>query len=331
MNSFGRLFRVNISGESHGPAVAILIDGCPAGLPINEEDFKTDLARRQGASAPGTTPRRETDNPKLISGVFQGKTSGAPLLILFENQDTRSDVYERLKDTPRPGQADFTARGKFGGLNDYRGGGHFSGRLTVGLVAAGVLAKKIIEPMQVSARILEVGGSKQVQQTVADALKDRDSVGGLLECTVSELPVGLGEPFFDSVESVLSHAIFSIPGVKGIEFGAGFGCAGMRGSEFNDIFLDASGRTTTNNSGGLNGGITNGNPLVLRVAVRPTASIAKAQKTVSLTSGQTTQISVEGRHDACIALRVPVILEAVTAIVLADFMLLEQKASRIME
>ncbi|VVC03924.1 Chorismate synthase [Candidatus Bilamarchaeum dharawalense] len=318
MNTFGRLFRISIFGESHGPCVGVVIDGCPAGLPLNEQDFREDLQRRRGG-AKGTTPRKEDDLPLIKSGVFNGKTTGAPIAIEFENKNVDSSSYEKIKNTPRPGHADLVASQKFHGLNDYRGGGHFSGRLTVALVAAGVVAKKIIAPARADARLIEVGGSK-----IEDAMKEGDSVGGVVECKVNTLPVGLGEPFFDSVESLISHLVFAVPAIKGIEFGTGFACTKMKGSECNDAILDVSGKTATNNAGGINGGITNGNELVFRIAVKPTSSINKPGRTVDLTTGKQTEIQVDGRHDGCIALRMPVIVEAATAIVLADLMLLEK-------
>ena len=330
MNTFGRLFRVSVIGESHGACVGAVIDGCPAGISLSAEDLLADIARRK-SGATGTTPRTEEDKPKIVSGVFNGKTTGAPILIEFENRDTDSTTYERIKNTPRPGHADFVAHAKFGRFNDYRGGGHFSGRLTLGLVAAGAIAKKMVAPVRVEANLTEAGGSKDennIKKSIESAMQDNDSVGGIIECRASGIPIGLGEPFFDSVESLISHTIFSIPAVKGIEFGAGFACARMRGSECNDEIIDTeSGKS--NNSGGINGGITNGNELVFRVAVKPTSSIAKEQQTVDLRTGKPAELSIQGRHDACIALRAPVVIEAATAIVLADLMLLEQKIKRV--
>ncbi len=329
MNTFGRLFRVSLLGESHGPAVGVLIDGCPAGIGLDKADFASDLARRKGGTA-GTTPRVEADEPELVSGVFNSKTTGAPLLVLFKNRDADSSHYEKLKDTPRPGHADFTAREKFGGFNDYRGGGHFSGRLTVALVAAGVVAKKMMRKIKIEARVLEAGNLPNLRSAVDAALKNADSIGGIVECRASGLPAGLGEPFFDSAESLISHIAFAIPAIKGVEFGAGFAAARMKGSECNDEFENAVGKTKTNNSGGINGGITNGNDLVVRVAVKPTSSIGKEQETVDVKTGEKRKLTVSGRHDACIALRVPVVLEAAVAIALADMMVLEQKAKRVM-
>lgn len=320
MNSFGKLFRVSIYGESHGKEIGILIDGCPPGLEVAEKDFEADLLRRK-SGVKGTTPRLESDAPLIKSGVFNGKTTGAPVLIAFENKNAVSKDYDSLKDTPRPGHADFTAAKKYGGFNDYRGGGHFSGRLTLGLVAAGVIAKKIIEPVKVSATLVEAGGCTDIEMAVNKALEMNDSIGGIIECEVVNVPVGWGEPFFDSVESLLSHMIFAIPAVKGIEFGAGFGAARMKGSECNDPIIDADGKTKTNHAGGINGGITNGNPLLFRAAVKPTSSISPPQRTVNLQTGESAEIEIRGRHDTCIALRVPVVVECAAAIVLADFML----------
>ncbi len=328
MNSFGRIFRLTIFGESHGEYVGVVIDGCPAGLSIGKDLFMEDLKRRQGG-AEGTTSRKESDIPLLKSGIFNGKTTGAPILILFENRDVRPGDYSEFRRLPRPGQADFTAYRKFGGFNDYRGGGNFSGRLTAGLVAAGVVAKALIAPVEVKARLMEAGGSDNVVAAVREAVEEGDSVGGLVECRVTGLPVGMGEPFFDSVESLVSHMIFSIPGVKAIEFGAGFVSAGMRGSSYNDGILNLDGTTATNNAGGVNGGITNGNEVCFRVAARPTATITKSQRTVDLETGKAAQLSARGRHDACIALRMPVIVEAATAVVFADLMLLEQERGRV--
>lgn len=328
MNSYGRIFRLHIFGESHGKSVGILLDGVPAGIPLIAEDFAADLARRR-PGAKGTTLRREEDLGLLKSGVFQGKTTGAPLLIEFENKDTDSSAYDMIKDHPRPGHADFTAYRKFGGFNDYRGSGHFSGRITLGLAAAGVVAKKILQNVQIEARIVEAGGNDRIEENVEQALAAKNSIGAIIACQATGLPVGLGEPFFDPVESLLSHLIFAIPGIRGIEFGAGFASAKMKGSECNDPILDASGRTATNHAGGVNGGITNGNPLVFRVAVKPTSSIGQPQRTINLPSGEQTSLVIEGRHDACFALRLPVVIEAAAAIVLADLMLLEQQVARV--
>lgn len=328
MNTFGRLFRVNIFGESHGSCVGILIDGTPAGIRICIDDFVKDISRRNPKIS-GTTQRKESDLPYVISGVFNGFTTGGPILIIFENQKQKTRDYDLLRDIPRPGHADFTAKIKYGNFNDYRGAGPFSGRMTVGLVAAGVIAKKLINNINIRAELVEVAGSKKIDYEVKKAIKNKDSVGGIIQCKINKLPVGLGEPFFDSMESLISHIIFSIPGIKGIEFGAGFRASSMSGSEYNDTLLNIAGKTKTNNSGGINGGISNGNELVFKVAVRPSASISKEQQTINLRTGKNQKISVLGRHDACFALRVPVIVEAVSAIVIADLMCLEQKIKRI--
>ena len=329
MNSFGRIFRLTIFGESHGPMVGISIDGCPAGLPLSEDDFTTDLERRKGGLQKGTTPRKEDDKPIFITGYFNGKTTGAPLTVLFENKNTRSGDYDKMKSIPRPGHADFVAHEKFGKNEDYRGGGHFSGRLTVCLVAAGVIAKKLLQNISVESKITEIGGERDIEAGLQKAIDAKDSVGGIVECTVKGLPTGLGEPFFDSVESVISHAVFAIPAIKGIEFGAGFQAAKMFGSDHNDVITDASGKTETNHAGGVVGGISTGNDLVFRVVVKPTSSTPKEQASWNWETEQVEKFSVKGRHDLCIALRVPPVLEAVTAIALADLMLLEQKIKRV--
>lgn len=329
MNGFGRIFRVNVFGESHGASVGVNIDGVPAGLPLKQEDFLADLERRKGGSR-GTTPRKEEDLPHIKSGVFNDLTTGAPITIMFENNNTRSADYEKLREFPRPGHADFVATQKYGGYEDYRGGGHFSGRLTLNLVAAGVIAKKLLgSGITVTAKLKEVGGYADPEEGLEAAIAAKDSVGGIVECVVDGLPIGLGEPFFDSIESCLAHAAFSIPAIKGVEFGAGFAAARMKGLEHNDPIIDATGKTATNNAGGVVGGITNGNQLVYRVAVKPTSSTPKEQNTLNIKSGEVETFSVKGRHDLCIALRVPVVLEAVTAMVLADFMLLEQRVGRV--
>ena len=337
MNSFGRIFRVHIFGESHGDCVGLTIDGCPAGLSLSVDDFTTDIERRK-PGAKGTTPRKEDDIPQIKTGLFNGKTTGAPLTILFENNNTRSADYEKLRAIPRPGHADFVASAKFGGNEDYRGSGHFSGRLTVCLVAAGVVAKKILQPFPpyeegagvfIQASILEIGGEIDLEKGLQKAIDAKDSIGGIVECKVNGLPVGLGEPFFDSAESVISHAVFAIPAVRGIEFGTGFAAAKMFGSQHNDAIENKTGKTFTNHAGGIVGGITNSNQLVFRIAIKPTSSTPIEQQTLNIQTDTVENFSVKGRHDLCIALRVPVVLEAVTAFVLADLMILEQKILRV--
>jgi len=491
MNSFGRIFRISIFGESHGESVGIVIDGCPAGLPLTVENFLPDLERRKGGTQKGTTPRKEEDLPIFKSGIFNDKTTGAPITILFENKNVRSSDYEKQRDIPRPGHADFVARKKFAGFEDYRGSGHFSGRLTVALVAAGVIAKKLLAdvktspqtPLQrrgasensdlpgyittgpdqwkvlsayakenrknptkaeellwgelrnrkindakfrrqhaiegyiadfvclekklvvevdggyhnaeiqkkmdqlrtltlqknnfrlirftnddvlekknwvleeirnalksgsnspspkereqegevstgikITSTILEIGGETDLEKGLQKAIDAKDSIGGIIECRASGLPIGLGEPFFDSVESALAHIVFAIPAVRGIEFGTGFVAAKMFGSQHNDAIENMEGKTKTNHAGGVVGGLTNGNELVFRIAIKPTSSTPKEQTTLNWETEKVETASVKGRHDLCIALRVPVILEAVTAIVLADLMMLEQRIPRI--
>ncbi len=329
MNSFGRLFSVSIFGESHGECVGITIDGCPAGLVLAPEDLLPDLERRKGGKQKGTTPRQETDFPIFKSGLFNGKTTGFPITILFENNNIRSEDYQKQRSFPRPGHADMVAHQKFGGNEDYRGGGHFSARLTAGLVAAGGIAKKLMPAVTINAAVTEIGGEADLEKGIQRAIDAKDSVGGLVECRVNGLPAGLGEPYFDSLESQLAHIMFAIPAVKGIEFGAGFAAAKMFGSQHNDAIEDISGKTKTNNAGGIVGGISNGNELVFRIAIKPTASTPKPQNSLNWDTGKMEDFSVKGRHDLCVALRAPVIVEAATALVLVDLLLMEQHIKRV--
>jgi chorismate synthase len=329
MNSFGRIFRVSIFGESHGESVGIVIDGVPAGLALTEQDLLPDLERRKGGKQKGTTPRQEADYPFFKSGLFNGKTTGAPISIFFENNNTRSADYEKQRSFPRPGHADMVAHQKYGGNEDYRGGGHFSARLTTGMVAAAAIAKKLMPGVTIAAEVTEIGGESDLEKGLQRAIDAKDSVGGIVECRVNGLPVGLGEPFFDSVESQIAHIAFGIPAVKGIEFGAGFAAAKMFGSQHNDAIENMDGKTRTNNAGGIVGGITNGNELVFRIAIKPTASTPKEQNSLNWDTGKVENFSVKGRHDLCVALRAPVILEAATALALVDLFLLEQKIKRV--
>ncbi|MFO7868854.1 MAG: chorismate synthase [Bacteroidales bacterium] len=328
MNSFGRVFRVSLFGESHGVQIGVVVDGCPAGISLSEDDLSEDFARRR-AGGRGTTPRIEPDLPRIVSGVFNGKTTGAPITIVFENTNTKSGDYSNLWDQPRPGHADFTGQRKYGKYNDPRGGGHFSGRITLGLVAAGVIAKKIIAPTSVTATLIEAGGTNNIAEAVEKAIEENDSIGGVIECVCAHVPATLGEPFFDSAEALISHMIFAVPATKGIEFGSGFAAAGMKGSEHNDEIVDADGATQTNYAAGINGGITNGNDIVFRVPVKPTSSIGKEQNTFNFKSQSVERLKIEGRHDACIALRIPVVIESATAIALADMSLLAQTKPRV--
>ena len=345
MNTFGRKFRVSIFGESHGELIGVVLDGVPAGLELSEQDFERDILRRK-SGAKGTTPRIEADQPSIVSGVYEGHTTGAPLTIVFRNTNTHSSDYSLFAAMPRPGHADLTAALKWDDCQDPRGGGHFSGRLTLPVVAAGVVAKKILSDMtlldqtpctEVCARIIELGGIPLAEdsidkccdvqeqlvegtawrQAIDAAIKDGDSLGAIVECVVPAIDPGYGEPFWDSVESLIAHAVFAIPGVRGLEFGDGFEAAAMKGSEHNDP-IGPEGRPLKNGSGGINGGITNGASIVFRVAFKPTSSIRKAQQTYNFETGEMDSLEVPGRHDVCFALRAPVVVEAVTAIVLAD-------------
>ncbi len=330
MNSFGRLLRVHIFGESHGECVGITIDGCPAGLSLTADDLLPDLERRKGGKQKGATPRQEEDYPIFKSGVFNDKTTGFPITILFENKNTRSEDYNKQRSIPRPGHADWVAHQKFGGNEDYRGGGHFSARLTTGIVAAGAIAKKLMPSIHIAAAVTAIAGESDLEKGLQKGIDAKDSVGGIIECRASGLPVGLGEPYFDSVESVLSHILFAIPAVKGVEFGAGFAAANMFGSQHNDAIENMEGKTRTNHAGGIVGGISNGNELLFRLAVKPTSSTPKEQNSLNWETGVTEDFSIKGRHDLCVALRAPVIVEAVTALVIADFMLQQQMIKRVL-
>lgn len=323
MNTLGKIFRISVFGESHGPGVGVLIDGCPPGLDINSEMLLGDIDRRRSGKK-GTTARKEYDMPEIVSGVFKGISTGAPLMIMTRNTNKRSSDYSGFTSIPRPGHADMVARQKYKGYADPRGGGNFSGRLTWGMVVAGSIAKLIIKPTEVTATLMSVGGNKDVDSEIEKVLRKGDSIGGLIQCVASGLSAGLGEPLYYSAESAISQAIFSIPAIKGLEFGAGFKAASMRGSEHNDPIISKNGKTSTNNSGGINGGISNGNDLVLRVAVKPPSSIAKEQKTWNTEKDEMDTLKIEGRHDACIALRIPVIIEAAVSLALADLTLINR-------
>ena len=345
MNTFGRRFRVSIFGESHGELIGVVLDGVPEGLELSAQDFEYDIQRRK-SGAKGTTPRREDDIPELVSGVYEGHTTGAPLTIVFRNNNTRSADYSLFEAMPRPGHADLTAALKWEDCQDPRGSGHFSGRLTLPVVAAGVVAKKMLQdatildetPLNsVEAKIVELGGisrdfstplemagvmPQEWQDAIDEAIAEGDRLGAVIECTVPDIDPGYGEPFWDSVESVIAHAIFSIPGVRGLEFGDGFKASAMKGSEHNDP-IGPDCRPLKNGAGGVNGGITNGAPLKFRVAFKPTSSISKPQQTFNFATGEMDTLEVKGRHDVCFALRAPVVVEAMTAIALADLVRLK--------
>lgn len=325
MNTFGRIFRVSIFGESHGPEVGCVIDGVPAGLALCVEDFAEDIARRS-PGAFGTTSRKEPDVPEFRSGLFEGHTTGAPLTIAFVNTNARSADYARFLDVPRPGHSDYSASKRWDGFNDPRGGGHSSGRLTLPMVAAGVVAKKLLPGVSFRTELVEIGGCSDHSKwdgLLSAAASEGDSLGGIIECEIFGVPAGYGEPYFDSVESLISHAVFAIPGIRGIEFGDGFRASAMRGSAHNDPF-GADG-PLTNGAGGVNGGISNGASLLFRVAVKPTSSISKAQRTWNFRTGSEDILEVRGRHDVCFALRTPVIVETAAAMVLADLKLISGK------
>ena len=327
-NCFGTKLRIEIFGASHAPSAGVTIEGIPAGIQLSAADFEHDLAARR-AGAAGTTPRREADVPE-IEGTVAGLTTGAPVTITFRNENTRSGDYSAFEAHPRPSHVDFTARRKYGPEFDLRGSGIFSGRMTVALVAAGVIAKKILpQNIRFFSEIVELGGSRdksQFKSIIESAVADGDSVGGVVECRAEGLPVGLGEPYFDSVESVASHLLFSIPAVKGVEFGSGFEGVRLRGSQRNDRIISSDGTTATNNEGGINGGITNGNPLVARVAIKPTASIGQPQQTFNFEHNAVEPLLIGGRHDACIVVRARIVAEAAIAIALADLWLQYQSS-----
>jgi chorismate synthase len=323
MNTFGIVFRVSLFGESHGPAIGVTVDGCSPGIPLKTEDLTSDLARRKSGRK-GTTPRKEGDIPEILTGVKDGYTTGAPITIITRNTEMDPSVYDDADSLPRPGHADFVSKVKYSGFTDHRGGGHFSGRITWGLVVAGVIAKKVLHNVNIAAKIIEAGGSKDVDSAVNNAMKSGDTIGGIIECRIKNLMIGLGEPFFYSAESAISQIIFSIPAVKGIEFGSGFASAKMKGSAHNDPIIDETGKTSSNNAGGINGGITNGNELIFRISVKPTSSTGLEQETYDFRKKSMSKLQVTGRHDTCIALRIPVIVEAAAAIALSDLLMIDR-------
>ena len=348
-NSIGKLFTITSFGESHGRCIGVLIDGCPAGLGITKDDIQKEVDRRKPKSSISTT-RNESETVEILSGMNDGYTTGAPICLLVWNTDADSSVYEKIKALPRPGHADYTNFIKYGGFNDYRGGGRSSGRITAGYVMAGALAKKLLKSIgiEVLAHTIEIGGIKTVEKEyreikeifetnvlrcadteaaeemmkiIEKAQAEGDSVGGIIESIALNVPAGLGEPVFDTLEGDLAKAMFSIPAVKGIEFGAGFSSARKKGSENNDPFRIEKGKviTETNNAGGILGGISNGMPVVLRVAVKPTPSISMIQDTISLETMTDSTVEITGRHDACIVPRAVPVVEAMTALTLCDF------------
>lgn len=352
---WGSKIKLSIFGESHGNAIGITIDGLPAGFSIDMDKIMMEMARRAPGKSSLSTPRKESDIPEILSGYFEGKTTGTPLCAIIRNSNTKSKDYSKLKDVMRPGHADYTGAVRYKGFNDYRGGGHFSGRITAPLVFAGAICKQILEVkgIIISAHINSIGKIKdcsflesdisdkllnsfkekelplintkledEMRQEILSARSSGDSIGGTIECAILGVSPGIGDPFFDSVESTLAHLMFSVPAVKGIEFGKGFDISKMRGSEANDEYYLENGniKTKTNNNGGILGGITNGMPIIFNVAIKPTASIFKEQNTVNIATMEETTLCIEGRHDPCIVQRALPVIEAVAAIGITELM-----------
>ena len=360
-STYGENLKLSIFGQSHGPAIGMTLDGIPAGLPVDLEKLQTFLNRRAPGQNPWSTPRKEEDRPDFLGGMLDGFTCGSPIAAVIYNHNTRSGDYENLKDCPRPGHADYTAQVKYGGFQDAAGGGHFSGRLTAPLCIAGGLCKQWLEEMgiRIGAHILTLAGIQDVpadmdwvnpdldsilpdfpvrnresavkmQQAIQQAHKDGDSVGGIIECIVTGLPAGIGEPMFGGVESRIAQIVYGIPAVKGVDFGAGFLVSSMRGSQNNDTYAMEYGKiiAKTNNAGGILGGITNGMPLVFHTAVKPTPSSPMEQKSVRLSAGEETVLQVKGRHDPCIVPRAVPVVEAAAAIAIYDLILGNTQATR---
>ena len=349
-NSIGKALVLTCFGESHGPCIGAIIDGCPAGLPLSVEDVQTELNKRKPGLTAVSTQRKEEDQVEILSGVFNGHTTGAPIYLIIKNKDVESEVYEQIKNKPRPGHADYAAYMKYGGFSDYRGGGRFSGRVTAAYVMAGAIAKKLLRfiDVEVLAHTIQIGKVKipknvtydQIRENIYEnpvrcavpksavlmekeilkAAEEVDSLGGIVEGVALNIPAGLGEPIFDSLDSDIAKMVFNIPAVKGVEFGAGFQVASLKGSENNDEYIIRKGNVVseTNNAGGILGGISTGMPIVLRVAFKPTSSIAKKQKTVDLTKMEETEIELVGRHDPCVVPRAVPVVESCLAFVLAD-------------
>ena len=328
-NSYGNCYRFTIWGQSHAPAIGVTIEGLPSGFQPDMNALNAFLARRAPGNGPFSTPRKEADQPEFLAGLVDGKTCGAPVTSVIPNTNTRSGDYEELRRVPRPAHADYAAYIKYGDSRDVAGGGQFSGRLTAPLCIAGGLALQLLEKEGISirARILSIGGETDPQamtERMSLAKDAGDSVGGMIECVCEGIPAGIGEPMFGGMENRISQAVFGIPAIKGIEFGAGFAAAAMTGSENNDSFyFDEVGvvRTRTNNAGGILGGITSGMPIIFRVAVKPTPSIAKEQDSIDLTTGENVKLSVKGRHDPCIVPRAVPCVEAAAAVAILDAIL----------
>lgn len=348
--SLGQIFRVSLFGESHGRCISTLIDGCPAGLAVSPEDIQREVDKRKPRPASFATPRAEADRVEIFSGIFEGHTTGAPVCLLVWNRDVDSSKYEEIRYTPRPGHADFTSFVKYGGFSDFRGGGRFSGRITAGFVMAGAIARKLlallgieilahtvaignikagtVSPDQIREnagedllRCADTTASKRMLRLIEQTKEEGDSIGGIIEGLALGVPAGLGEPVFDTLEGNMAKALFAIPAVKGVEFGSGFSTAELKGSVSNDAFIVANNRILieTNNAGGVLGGVSNGMPIVVRVAIKPTPSITRPQKTVNVRTMEETNIEVRGRHDACIVPRAVIVVESMMAITLCDF------------
>ncbi|MHA2060123.1 MAG: chorismate synthase [Candidatus Ranarchaeia archaeon] len=327
MNTLGNRLRFSSFGESHGPLIGVTVDGCPAGIPLSKDDIDNGLKERRPGSSDLVTQRKEDDSCEIVSGLVENKTTGAPITILIRNRDVSSKDYNQFKTKPRPGHADYPAFVKYEGSNDIRGGGRFSGRLTIAHVVAGVIAKHILKKhrITVNSKILQVGDAQSnFEAKIRKVKENRDSIGGIIRTTVKGLPVGLGEPLYQPVESILSHAIFTIPGIVGIEFGDGFSSALQQGSEHNDPYRYQGGKITldSNHCGGVLGGMTVGSPLIFNVVVKPTSSIGLPQQTVDLALKKSTTITIEGRHDPCIVLRATPVVKYTTWFVLADLFMM---------
>lgn len=325
MNTYGTLFKVTIYGESHQQAIGVIVDGVPAGILFDQHKIEADLEKRK-PHAIGTTPRIEKDDINVLSGIFNGYTTGSPIHVMILNQNTQSKDYEHLKKHPRPGHADFVSSIKYHGFQDYRGGGRFSGRLTAALVFAGSIAK-MITPFNYENVITSLGtltDMRDIDAYMKTIIEEGDSVGGVVLITVKDMIVGLGEPFFQKCDAEIAKMLFTIPAVKGVEFGLGFKGAHLKGSVFNDVYTDASGTTKTNHSGGVSGGLSNGNDLVISVMVKPTSSIGKEQLSFNLEEHDMKSLNIGGRHDAAIIRRIGIVLESAVAIALADLYLIHK-------
>jgi len=327
-STLGNMVKISVFGESHGVGVGVTIDGFPAGMQVDEDALKAMLKRRMPSNKASSTKRREADEFEILSGILEGVTTGAPICAMTRNSDQHSKAYDKLKDMPRPSHADYTGAVRYGGHNDLRGGGHFSGRLTAAVVFAGALAKQYLHEkgIEVNASIEAVGGlhdEAEIEAMVDTIRRDLDSIGGTISCTVTGLDAGIGSPMFDTVESRLAAAMFGIPAVKGVQFGLGFGFANARGSEVNDAFVmkDGKVRTKTNNNGGVLGGITTGMPVEFSVVIKPTASISKPQETLNTATGEQETLVIGGRHDPCIVPRAVPVIEAAAALVILDLYL----------